>query len=522
MFGFLTKLSKGSKSASKSETVIGHGIRIDKPTRTLEKIVVPDGNRKRHTFVFGTTGVGKTRLAENLIEQDIRKGYSVVYFDPKGDQEIFSKIYDIAKKCGRLEELQLVTPIYPEHSAVVDPMSYFFMADELVGNVIAGIEAGKEPFYRNVSKEITTAVVQAELMIARHNGVLPHLNIDTVRESIRRSSLQAKKTALLNIGTPEAERVAGMLEDILESPQEYYQKVSATLRTALMDLSSGNIGKIIGQADTNRFMKRLEENKPVILVVHTGTLITAEAGATLGKVLLRMIQSFVGRVYLSRRQEADPPMSIYIDEAQSILYNGIEEMFAKAGSANIMITAFAQSVNQVFATMGPEYGRSILDNTNTKIFMRCSDAETSEYVVKHFGQHNVLTGIFGANQVTTREVEQDVLKVQDILGLQAREFYMMTYGGRFKGVTSESTACDTKIIFPEAPTAVDGVTSRPDVLWEDFDDDITSEKAETALVDNKNETPETLDAQPEKKQAEQRIMTPPAYSSVLEAEGVTL
>ena len=94
-------------------------------------------------FVFGTTGVGKTRLCENLIEQDIEKGYSVVYFDPKGDQQIFTKIFDVARKAGRLDELMLVTPIFPEYSSVIDPMAYYYIVDELVGHVISGIQGGK-------------------------------------------------------------------------------------------------------------------------------------------------------------------------------------------------------------------------------------------------------------------------------------------------------------------------------------------------------------------------------------------
>jgi len=434
-------------------THIGTGVNMEHPTKIVP-LSIPDSYRKRHMFVFGTTGVGKTRLCENLIEQDINKGYSVVYFDPKGDQQIFTKIFDAARKAGRLDELMLVTPIFPEYSSVVDPMAFYFMVDELVGHIISGIQGGKEPFYRNIAKEITTAVITANILLATEEGRLPVMNIDTIRQSIRRDALEETMNALRRIGTREADLTAGMLEDILKSPMEYYAKVSSTLRTALMELSSGNIGKIIGQADSNRFIKRLEEGKRVILVVHTGTMITREAAATLGKVLLSMIQSFIGRVYLSNKQRVDPPLSIYIDEAQSLFYQGVEDLFAKAGSAEVMVTAFAQSVNQVYAVVGEEFGKSILDNTNTKIFMRCSDAETSEYVVKHFGVRNVLTGIFGSNQVTTREVEQDILKVQDILGLQPREFYMLTYSGRFKGTTLDAPNPRLKIIFPEAPAVV--------------------------------------------------------------------
>jgi conjugal transfer pilus assembly protein TraD len=434
-------------------THIGTGVNMEHPTKIVP-LSIPDSFRKRHMFVFGTTGVGKTRLCENLIEQDINNGYSVVYFDPKGDQQIFTKIFDVARSAGRLDELMLVTPIFPEYSSVVDPMAFYFMIDELVGHIISGIQGGKEPFYRNIAKEITTAVITANILLATEEGRLPVMNIDSIRQSIRRDALEETMNALRRIGTHEADLTAGMLEDILKSPMEYYAKVSSTLRTALMELSSGNIGKIIGQADSNRFIKRLEEGKRVILVVHTGTMITREAAATLGKVLLSMIQSFIGRVYLSNKQKVDPPLSVYIDEAQSLFYQGVEDLFAKAGSADVMVTAFAQSVNQVYAVVGEEFGKSILDNTNTKIFMRCSDAETSEYVVKHFGVRNVLTGIFGSNQVTTREVEQDILKVQDILGLQPREFYMLTYSGRFKGKTLDAPNPKLKIIFPEAPAVI--------------------------------------------------------------------
>jgi len=353
----------------------------------------------------------------------------------------------------------LVTPIFPEYSAVVDPMAFYFMPDELVGHIVSGIMGGREPFYRNIAKEITTAVISAYIILAKRHGNMPIMNIDTIRQNIRRESLETTMKSLRSIGSPEASLTAGMLEDILKSPLEYYAKVSSTLRTALMELSSGNIGKIIGQADSNRFINNLEAGGRVILVVHTGAMITREASATLGKVLLSMIQSFVGRVYLSNRQKVDPPLSIFIDEAQSLLYQGVEELFAKAGSADVMVTAFAQSVNQIYAVIGEEFGKSILDNTNTKIFMRCSDAETSDYVVKHFGVQNILTGIFGSNQVTTREVEQDILRVQDVLSLQPREFYMMTYSGRFKGTTLDARNPKIKIIFPEAPAVITSMLS---------------------------------------------------------------
>ena len=441
------------KKRAEPITHLGTGAHMDVPGKILD-ITLPDSYRKRHTFVFGTTGVGKTRLAEMMIEQDIRAGKSVVFLDPKGDQQIFTKIFDVARQVGRETEMMLVTPVFPEYSAVVDPLAYYFMPDELVGHIVSGIQGGKEPFYRNIAKEITSAVITGNIMLARAEGRVPLQNIDSIRQNIRRQTLEEMANALVRVSDPEAASIAGVLQDILNSPQDYYAKVSSTLRTCLNELSSGNIGAIIGKAESNRFIERLESGKRVILVVHTGSMITREAGATLGKVLLSMIQSFVGRVYLSGKQRVSPGLAIYIDEAQSLFYQGVEDLFAKAGSADVMVHAFAQSVNQLYAAVGEEFAKSILDNTNTKIFMRCSDPETSEYVVQHFGTRKVLNSIYNPAQITTREIEEDVLKTQDVLNLQPREFYLMTYSGRFRGKTATVEDPKLKIRFPDAPTAV--------------------------------------------------------------------
>ena len=106
--------SSSKKRPSGPITNIGTGVQMEHPTKIVP-ISIPDSDRKRHTFVFGTTGVGKTRLCENLIEQDIFKGNSVVYFDPKGDQQIFTKIVEVTRKADRLDDLMLITPIFPEY-----------------------------------------------------------------------------------------------------------------------------------------------------------------------------------------------------------------------------------------------------------------------------------------------------------------------------------------------------------------------------------------------------------------------
>jgi len=438
--------SKGRKE-EQPRTDLGIGFDLDNRTSIVD-IFLRDADRRRHAFVFGTTGVGKTRLAEHMIEQDIRKGYSVAFFDPKGDQEIFAKIVETARETGRLNELMLVTPVFPEFSAIIDPMAYYFMVDELVGHVVSGIKGGKEPYFRNIAKTITMSVILAKKVLEKR----PLLNFYELLQGIRRSTLVDFADRLSRCNNPDAGEASDMIQDVLEYPEDHYAKVSSSLRNVLMELSSGNIGQIIGKARENRFISELEQGKRVILVVHSGSLITRESAATLSKVIISMIQSFIGRRLLSARKRVTPPLSIFMDESQSLLYQGIEEIFAKAGSADVMVTAFAQSVNQLYAAVGEEFAKGILDNTNSKIFMRCPDAETSRYSLEHFGVHKVLAPIMQpSGNITAREVEEDMLQVSDILGLMQQEFYLLTYAGRFRGRIRNVSPSGLRINFPEAP-----------------------------------------------------------------------
>src|SRR5579872_3213631 len=77
-----------------------HGVSEEESDITLSLT-----ERSGHTVVIGTTGVGKTRLAELLISQDIRRGDVVIVLDPKGDADLFKRIYIEAKNAGREAEI---------------------------------------------------------------------------------------------------------------------------------------------------------------------------------------------------------------------------------------------------------------------------------------------------------------------------------------------------------------------------------------------------------------------------------
>ena len=117
------------------------------------------------------------------------------------------------------------------------------------------------------------------------------------------------------------------------------------------------------------------------------------------RTLLSMIQSFIGRRYLSREDSVKPPLSIYIDEASNIIYPGIEDLFNKAGGAGVWIQAFTQSQADMEAEIGAERAKKILDNTNTKIFMRVNDVSTAEYISDYSGESRRYSPLLSLNVI---------------------------------------------------------------------------------------------------------------------------
>ena len=432
----------------KAWTSIGSGIHLDHPEKVVE-LGFPDSFRKGHFWCFGTTRVGKTRVMEHIIEQDIRKGYSVVAIDPKGDIDLFSKITELSIDTGRQNDLMLITPIFPQYSAILDPLASYYMPEELVAHITAGVAVGREPYFFGVAYEVSLVVVQALIMLAEVAGVRPSFNLNDIKNHISHKDLEQLKEKLDYIDSDEARQLARDMEKILATPADYYSKVASSLRVALTELTSGNVGQIIGKADENRFIKRLEQGQGIILVVQLGSLLTKRAAYTAGKVIISMVQAFVGRVYSSGKN-VSPSLVLHIDEAQSVLYHGIEDLFAKAGGAGVFIHGYCQSISQLVAEVGEDRANTILDNCNTKLFMRVPDADTAEYVSRHLGEERRFSPIISiGGGLSIRETEEVRIKHTEVLNMAPREVFLTTYSGTYKGKTATVRDSLLRVTFPD-------------------------------------------------------------------------
>ena len=107
-----------------------HGVEPDEDAVWMDL-----GERVGHMLVLGTTRVGKTRLAELLITQDIRRGDVVIVFDPKGDADLLKRMYAEARRAGRAGEFHFFHLGYPELSARYNPVGSFSRVTEVATRI---------------------------------------------------------------------------------------------------------------------------------------------------------------------------------------------------------------------------------------------------------------------------------------------------------------------------------------------------------------------------------------------------
>jgi hypothetical protein len=453
---FLNILKNFFKKKEERSVFIGKGFSLDDIKKEeLVDIKLENSNRVNHMFIFGAPGVGKTRTLENIIEQDIPAGDSIVIIDPKGDIDLFSKVYQLALQTNRLDDLMFLTNIYPEYSIKINPLAHYYMIDEVIDHIMAGVPADDDFFY-NVAKETTTAIVRGRILIRKITKRKTPLNFLEISKYCYYEGLKKLKSDVESVNTDDEELasekrfITNLLEKILSSPQDYFSKVTSTLRTTLTIMTSGNIGKVIGNVKSNIFIDKLENDEPIILYVMTGSLLSRESAPILNKVALSMIQASIGRTYSSGKKYKNR-LNIFIDEAASAVYKGIETIPAQGRGANVSVTFITQSPADMIAQIGKDSAKRLMDLTSTKLIMRLNEEESAKMISAYGGKVKNFSSILNINGgVMTREVEEYAVSPEDVLRLKKREFFYFGFEGEFKGKTARVNPTEVIIKMPNA------------------------------------------------------------------------
>lgn len=402
-----------------------------------EIIQLPASERQGHMFYLGTTGVGKTRAAEIAITQDIANGHPTICMDPKGDSDLFRRMYSEAKRYRR--PFYFFHLGYPKHSCRYNPIGRFSRITEvatrttsplpsqgnsaafkqfvwLFTNIISSalVALGERPSYRRILQYMNHI---EPLLVRYFEHYLDQTSIHDWRQALQADQETQGVPKYLKNRDPRAlalvkfykerglyDPVADGLRRAFEYEKSFFDKIIVSVQPLLEKLLSGATAELINPnySDTQDTRPILEWPRVIRqgAVVYCGfdALTDNEVASVVSQSMVADLVAYLGEIYKHGlgeglpETEPVPTTYLHLDEvAELVGANEIIQAANKGRGAGLRISAYAQTLADLPAGMGSrETAHQLLGNiTNTLVVMRVADVETAELLTQRLPQVEV-------------------------------------------------------------------------------------------------------------------------------------
>lgn len=411
--------------------------------------------RVGHTLVLGTTRVGKTRLAEILITQDIRRGDCVIVFDPKGDAELLRRMVAEAKRAGRFDAFMLFHLGYPKVSARYNAIGHFSRITEVATrianqlpsegnsaafkefawrfvNIIARalVALGRRPDYTQVRRYINDIeplfVEYASAHLEKHGPADWKTALGTAAEQTKEKNLpnamrgRNLKAVALARYLQESDIYDPVLDGLASAfkyDKTYFDKIVSSVGPLMEKLTTGPIAELISPnlddlADDRPVLEWMDViRRRAIVYVGLDALTDTTVASAVGNSMFADLVSVAGHLYkhgVSERTEQAvvatgpkaPPISLHADEFNELIGDEFVPLLNKAGGAGFQVTAYTQTWSDVEARIGSRAkAGQVAGNFNTLIMLRVKELATAEMLTNQLPMVEVhaLTSVSGVD-----------------------------------------------------------------------------------------------------------------------------
>ncbi|QXX02493.1 MULTISPECIES: type IV conjugative transfer system coupling protein TraD [Enterobacterales] len=435
-----------------------HGIEPDEKDVTLAL-----GERVGHTVVYGTTRVGKTRLAELLVTQDIRRGEVTIVFDPKGDADLMKRVWAEAHRAGRGDELYIFHLGWPEMSARYNAVGRFGRVSEVASRVAGQLSGdGNNAAFREFAWRFVNIIARALValgerpdytLIMRYVNNIADLYI-RYAEKIIHEQLPALQTQIENNqqvlgeddvprnmqGQPDALRIWAIevalsseegkklydpildgLRSAVRYDRTYFDKIVASLLPLLEKLTTGKTAELLApdylDMDDSRPIFDWEQiiRKKAVVYVGLDALSDSMVASAVGNSMFADLVSVAGHIYkhginagLPGGKEGKSLINLHCDEFNELMGDEFIPLINKGGGAGMQVTAYTQTSSDIEARIGNAAKTAqVQGNFNNLIMLRVRENRTAELLTTQLPQVEIYTKTLVSGHQDTADVNAD-------------------------------------------------------------------------------------------------------------------
>ncbi len=331
-------------------------------------------DRRRHVYMIGQTGTGKSVLLSNMVIQDILNGEGAGILDPHGDlvDDILGKIPN-----ERVKDVALFDPTNLERPIGLNMLEYdrrfpeqkTFIVNELINifDKLYDLRQTGGPMFEQYTRNALM------LLMDDPNETYTLMDVPRVMaDHDFRHKLLAKCANILvkEFWEKQAEQAGG--EATLKNMVPYITSKFDTF------ISNDYMRPIIGQTKSTFNFREILDAKKIFLVNLSKGRLGETNSALLGLIITgKLAMAAFSRVDIPESERKD--FYLYIDEFQNFATNSISTIMSEARKYRLCLTVSHQFIGQLQDLIRD----SVFGNVGTIISFRVG-AEDAEFLEKQF------------------------------------------------------------------------------------------------------------------------------------------
>lgn len=341
-------------------------------------------DRRRHMYVVGSTGMGKSEFLKNMAIQDIEAGRGVCFIDPHGDT--VDALLDFIPE-ERIKDVVYFNPNdleYPIAFNVMEKVDFEYrhlVASGLLGvfKKLWGVEAWSGRMEYILNHTILALLEYPGSTLLAINRMM--------------ASKDYRKLVVANIKDPI---VKGFwIEEFAKYADKFATEATAAIQNKIGGFISNNlIRNVIGQPTSTIDMRKIMDEGKILLVDISRGRIGEDASRLLGALLVTKIQlAAMSRVDIPEPERRD--FYLYVDEFQHFATESFANILSEARKYHLSLIMAHQYIKQ----MEEPVMDAVFGNVGTIITFRVG-ADDAEFLEKWFQPDFMMSDIVNLGKYT--------------------------------------------------------------------------------------------------------------------------
>lgn len=329
-------------------------------------------DRRRHMYIIGKTGMGKSEMIKNMAIQDIHNGNGLAVVDPHGEL---------------VEDLLNAVP-----TSRINDVVYFNPADvdyPLAFNILESID---EPHKKNLVASGLIGIFK-KLWADSWGPRLEYLLRNAILALLDYPGATLLGVTRILVDKEYRKKVVSKIKDpVVKSfwTQEYpkynqqfqVEAISPIQNKVGQFLSLSLIRNIVGQVKSTIDLREIMDNKKILLLNLSKGRIGEDASALLGAMMITKIQmAAMARVDIPENQRED--FYLYVDEFQNFVTNSFADILSEARKYRLNLIIAHQYIAQLVTSDSTRVRDAVFGNVGTLVTFRVG-ADDAEFLAKEF------------------------------------------------------------------------------------------------------------------------------------------